>query len=409
MEHDIFFSISQTPDAEGHIPDEQRMLRNYFQQLECADELGFGVGWIAQAHLSTETQKSNTKPVVPHWQGEVGLCTDFPQLAMESFRRTKNIEIGSAVVSILASGGPIAQAERIANTLQLLAVNEDSRKLHVGFSAGRFEFMARPYGIVPRTPVEHAAWPALRGQIFLEASEIFLRLLRGDVVSSDSVRATTLTRQNFRSDEDWERVQTASESDADSIEIDRRYVFEDIRIVPNTFDRNQLVLVAGTHDPNAQVFVNSILPVRVFNLSITQPEVIEATHERMRSCFHPDGGQWKRSDMPRTSFVFLNDEPGLSPEEQRAAAHVEAQQALGAYWNALEGTIDPSKVRNAAQNALIGNVDDVAQQLVERFHPDDRVMAWFDFFNHDSDRVCRNMRAYMQKVAPLVEELLGVD
>jgi hypothetical protein len=409
MEHDIFFSISQTPDAEGHIPDEQRMLRNYFQQLECAYELGFGVGWIAQAHLSTETQKSNTKPVVPHWQGEVGLCTDFPQLAMESFRRTKNIEIGSAVVSILASGGPIAQAERIANTLQLLAVNEDSRKLHVGFSAGRFEFMARPYGIVPRTPVEHAAWPALRGQIFLEASEIFLRLLRGDVVSSDSVRATTLTRQNFRSDEDWERVQTASESDADSIEIDRRYVFEDIRIVPNTFDRNQLVLVAGTHDPNAQVFVNSILPVRVFNLSITQPEVIEATHERMRSCFHPDGGQWKRSDMPRTSFVFLNNEPGLSPEEQRAAAHVEAQEALGAYWNALEGTIDPSKVQNAAQNALIGNVDDVAQQLVERFHPDDRVMAWFDFFNHDSDRVCRNMRAYMQKVAPLVEELLGVD
>ena len=76
MEHDIFFSISQTPDADGHIPDEQTMLRNYFQQLEVADELGFGVGWIAQAHLSTETQKSNSKPVVPHWQGEVGLCTD---------------------------------------------------------------------------------------------------------------------------------------------------------------------------------------------------------------------------------------------------------------------------------------------------------------------------------------------
>jgi len=204
MEHDIFFSISQTPDAEGHIPDEQTMLRNYFEQLECADSLGFGVGWIAQAHLSTETQKSNSKPVVPHWQGEVGLCTDFPQLAMESFRRTKNIEIGSAVVSILASGGPVAQAERIANTLQLLAVNNDARKLHVGFSAGRFEFMARPYGIVPRTPVEEAAWPALRGQIFLEASEIFLRLLRGDIVASDSVRATILTRENFRSDDDWE-------------------------------------------------------------------------------------------------------------------------------------------------------------------------------------------------------------
>lgn len=406
MEHDIFFSISQTPDHEGHIPSEETMLKNYFQQLILADELGFGVGWIAQSHLSTETQKLNTRPVVPHWKGEVGLCTDFPQLALESFSRTNSIEIGSAVVSILASGGPIAQAERIANTLQLLAVKGDKRKLHVGFSAGRFEFMARPYGIVPRTPTEEAAWPALRGQIFLEASEIFLRLLRGDVVHSDEIRSTVLTRDNFRSDEDWEHVQHAHGSLADSILIERRYVFEDIRIVPNTFDRNQLVLVAGTHDPKAQIFVNNYLPVRVFNLSITQPEVIEATHDRMRQCFHADGGEWKRSDMPRTSFVFLNDEEGLSPEEQREAAHKEAELSLSAYWNALEGTIDPTKVQNAAQNALIGNVEDVALQLVERFHPQDRVMAWFDFFNHDSDRVCRNMRAYMEKVAPRVEELL---
>lgn len=406
MEHDIFFSISQTPDHEGHIPSELTMFKNYFQQLTLADELGFGVGWIAQSHLSTETQKSNSRPVVPHWKGEVGLCTDFPQLAMESFRQTSRIEIGSAVVSILASGGPIAQAERIANTLQLLAVKGDERKLHVGFSAGRFEFMARPYGIVPRTPTEEAAWPALRGQIFLEASEIFLRLLRGDIVHSDEIRPTILTRDNFRSDDDWENVQKAHGSKDDSITIDRRYVFEDIRIVPNKFDRNQLVLVAGTHDPKAQIFVNKYLPVRVFNLSITQPEVIDATHERMRQCFHSDGGEWKRSDMPRTTFVFVNDEDGLTSEEQRIAAQSEADLSLSAYWNALEGTIDPSKVQNAAQNALIGNVEDVAHQLVERFHPQDRVMAWFDFFNHDSDRVCRNMRAYMEKVVPRVEELL---
>ena len=406
MEHDIFFSISQTPDHEGHIPSEQTMLKNYFQQLKLADELGFGVGWIAQAHLSTETQKSNSKPVVPHWKGEVGLCTDFPQLALESFGQTSSIEIGSAVVSILASGGPIAQAERIANTLTILGAKGDTRKLHVGFSAGRFEFMARPYGIVPRTPTEEAAWPALRGQIFLEGSEIFLRLLRGDVIHSNDIRSTVLTRDNFRSDEDWEKVQNAHGSSDDSIAIDRRYVFEDIRIVPNEFDRKQLVLVAGTHDPKAQVFVNKYLPVRVFNLSITQPEVIDATHDRMRECFHAEGGEWKRSDMPRTSFVFLNDEGGLTSDEQRLAAQHEAEMSLSAYWNALEGTIDPTKVQNAAQNALIGNVEDVAQQLVERFHPQDRVMAWFDFFNHDSDRVCRNMRAYMEKVAPRVEELL---
>ena len=414
MDHDIFFSISQTPDANGHVPSEHDMFRNYFQQLKVADSLGFGVGWIAQAHLSTETQQSNSKPVVPHWKGEVGLCTDFPQLAMESFRQTRNIEIGSAVVSILASGGPIAQAERIANTLLLHGLNPDeNRKLHIGFSAGRFEFMARPYGIVPRNSIEEAAWPALRGQIFMEASDVFLKLLRGDVVNSESTYRTVLSRSNFRSDEDWERVQQAAmefeqSNDApDEIEIPKRYVFEDLKIIPHTFRRELLRLIAGTHDPRAQEFLNTILPVKVFNLSITKPEVIDATHARMSEVYHPDGGAWKRSDMPRTSFVFLNAEEGLTSEEQSATAHREAKAALGAYWNALEGTIDPSKVENAAQNALIGNAEEIAQQIVERFHPEDRIMAWFDFFNHDSDRVCRDMEAYMEQVVPLVETRLN--
>ena len=413
MEHDIFFSISQTPDEDGHIPTEATMLRNYFQQLECADRLGFGVGWIAQSHLSTETQKSNQRPVVPHWKGEVGLCTDFPQLALESFRRTRNIEIGSAVVSILASGGPIAQAERMANVLSLHGLDENEQRcLHVGFSAGRFEFMARPYGVVPRNAIEEAAWPALRGQIFMEAAEIFLRLLRGDVINSSMIRSTVLTRANFRSDEDWEAVQDAAvefealDQRPEEVKIPSRYVFEDLKIIPSDFRRSLLKLVAGTHDPRAQTFVNTILPVKVFNLSITSPEVIDATHERMREVYHADGGAWKRNDMPRTSFVFLNAEEGLSPEEQSAAAHVEADRALSAYWNALEGTIDPDKVTKAANNALIGNVEEVAKQMVERFHPQDRIMAWFDFFNHDSDRVCRNMTAYMEQVVPRVEAML---
>ena len=87
-------------------------------------------------------------------------------------------------------------------------------------------------------------------------------------------------------------------------------------------------------------------------------------------------------------------------------AKKEADQALSAYWNALEGTIDPNKVNKAANNALIGNPEEIAKQIVERFHPEDRIMAWFDFFNHDSDRVCRNMTAYMEQVVPLVEKML---
>ena len=411
MKHDIFFSISQTPGVDGKTPSEKTMFANYFQQLKHADMLGFGVGWIAQAHLSTETQKMNSSPVVPHWQGEVGLCTDFPQLAMESFRQTENIDIGSAVISILASGGPIAQAERIANTVQFLSMLDDKRKLHVGFSAGRFEFMARPYGITPRNPWEKASWKALRGQIFMEASEIFLRLLRGDVISSQDVRKTILNRDDFRSDEDWAAVQAAylansSDEQANEIMIPDRYQFEEIAIIPKAWNRDQLQLIAGTHDAKTQEFVNSFLPVKVFNLSITSPAIIDSTHERMAACFHETGGKWQRSYMPRTSFVILNDEDGLSEEEQSHAAKHEAESALQAYWNALEGTIDPEKVSKAANNALIGNVAEVARQIVERFHPEDTIMAWFDFFNHDSNRVCRNMSAYMSKVVPMVNTML---
>ena len=48
-------------------------------------------------------------------------------------------------------------------------------------------------------------------QIFIEASEIFLRLLRGDTIQSNDIRETILTRENFRSDEDWIAVQNALE------------------------------------------------------------------------------------------------------------------------------------------------------------------------------------------------------
>jgi|TARA_B110000196_G_scaffold5996_1_gene5364 alkanesulfonate monooxygenase SsuD/methylene tetrahydromethanopterin reductase-like flavin-dependent oxidoreductase (luciferase family) len=409
MDFDIFFSISQTPDTSGYTPSENEMFTNFFEQVEVADKLGFGVAWVAQAHLSTEVQKSNSKPVVPHYPGEVGLCTDFFQIAQKMLAQTKNIEVGSAVMSILASGGPIPQAERVGSFLALHGMNPDeSRKLHIGFSAGRFEFMARPYGIVPRDIVEEAAWPALRGQIFDEASEIFLRLLNGEIISTKNIRKTTLTRANFRSDEDWQDVQDAAvelgglDVVPESIDIAPRYNFEDIKTIPQKWRRELLNLILGSHDPRLQIQVNKWAPVQVFNLSITPPHLIDAAHERMTEHYHPNGGKWQRSMMPRTVMIFVNDEDGLTAEERSAAAKIEANTALTTYWNALEGTIDPSKVERATDNAVIGNVEEVALQIRERFHPGDRLMCWFDFFNHDSERVQRNMDAFMTKVAPRV-------
>jgi len=409
MLFDIFFSISQTPDTSGYIPSENEMFSNFFEQVELADELGFGVGWVAQAHLSTEIQKRNNTPVVPHYPGEVGLCTDFFQIAQKMFSRTKKMEVGSAVLSILASGGPIAIAERVGAFLALHGMDDtEERRLHIGFSAGRFEFMARPYGIIPRNIVEEAAWPALRGQIFGEASEIFLRLLNGEVISSNMIRDTILTRENFRSNEDWERVQIAAKEFSnqnevtEKIEIPHRYDFEEIKTIPQNWRRDLLNLVLGSHDPKLQIEVNKWRPVQVFNLSITPPHIIEETHERMDENYHVDGGKWNRSMMPRTIMVFVNNEDGLSSEEQSIAAKEEAKAALNTYWSALEGTIDPSKVERASDNAVIGNVEEVAQQIIQRFDKNDKLMCWFDFFNHDSERVQRNMKAFMDEVAPIV-------
>jgi hypothetical protein len=408
MEFDVFFSISQTPDSTGYCPDEQTMYSNYIEQLKLADNLGYGVAWIAQAHLSTEIQKLNRNPVIPHWEGEVGLCTDFFQLAALSFAETKNIEVGSAVLSILANGGPIAVAERVGNFCALQELRGDSRKLHIGYSAGRFQFMASPYGVIPRDAVEQAAWPALRGQIFWEASEIFLRLLNGEAFSSDSVRKTILSRDTFRTDDDWQAVQETAievgglDKPPQEIEIPNHYEFEEIKCIPQNWNRDLLSLTLGSHEPALQIETNKYRPVQVFNLSITAPELIEETHDRMAESYHESGGSWHRNMMPRTIMVFLNNEENLTPEERSTAAQKEAKVTLDSYWNALEGTIDPAKVSKAANNAIIGNAEEVATQIVERFHPDDRLMLWFDFFRHDSARVQRDMDAFMNKVTPLV-------
>ncbi|MDP6932058.1 MAG: LLM class flavin-dependent oxidoreductase [Myxococcota bacterium] len=404
MQFDIFFSISQTP-VDGVIPSESTMFGNFFRQVEAADELGYGTAWVAESHLSSQVQKRHDRPVVPHWEGEVGLNADIFQLSQKVFARTRRIHTGSAVMNILCNGGPIAAAEKVATFATLHGLDpEERRRVNVGFSGGRFEFMNRPFGIVPRNEVEAAAWPALRGQVFWEAAEIFLRLLRGDELSSADSRPTILTRANFRSDEDWERVQGAAGGSPEQVEIAPRFEFDVLQIVPRDWRRELVQLIVGSHDPRLQEGLNQLLPVQVFNLSITDPKVIEGTHDRMKEAYHPDGGPWKRGYMPRTTFVFLNEQQGLNPSQRIAAAHEEARSALSAYWKALQGTLDPAKVEKAAVNALIGDAPTIAAQIRERFHPDDRLMLWFDFFNHDSDRVVANMEAFMSKVAPLLQE-----
>jgi alkanesulfonate monooxygenase SsuD/methylene tetrahydromethanopterin reductase-like flavin-dependent oxidoreductase (luciferase family) len=391
MELDIFFSICQT-EVHGYMPSERVMFENFFEQIELADRLGFGTAWVAESHLSTETQKTNPGAVIPHFVGEIGLNTDILQLAHRVFGRTKRIGIGAAIMNILCNGGPIAAAERIKTFLTLHGLDpEERRLLTVGFASGRFPFINVPYGIVPRDPVEAAAWPVVKNKIFEEATEIFLRLLKGETLSSERITPRSLTRKDFRTDADWQRAVDAYGHAVDEIPLAPRWRFPNLKIVPREPRMDLLRLSIGSHDPATQIFANTILPVGVFNLSITPGDEIEKTNERMATHYHPDGGGWHRRLMPRTVLVFINDDP--------AQAAAEAQDALSNYWRALEGTLDEEKVRRATNNALVGDADQIARQMSERFHPEDRLMLWFDFNNHDSKRVMKNMDNFMNKVA----------
>lgn len=398
MELDVFFSICQT-DVHGYMPSERVMFENFFEQVELADRLGFGTAWVAESHLSTEVQKSNPDAVIPHFKGEIGLNTDILQLAHRIFARTSRIGVGSAIMNILCNGGPIAAAERVRTFLALHGLDpEEKRLLTVGFASGRFPFINIPYGIVPRDAVEQSAWPVVKNKIFEEATEIFLRLLKGETLSSSMIAPRSLRRADFRSDADWQRTLAAFGRDVEEIPLAPRWVFPTLKIVPQESRMELLRLSIGSHDPATQIFANTILPVGVFNLSITPGDEIEKTNERMTTHYHPDGGGWKRRLMPRTVLVFINEEEGLSPEERNARAADEARDALSNYWRALEGTLDEEKVRRATNNALVGDATAIAAQVKERFHPEDRLMLWFDFNNHDSKRVMRNMEAFMTRV-----------
>jgi alkanesulfonate monooxygenase SsuD/methylene tetrahydromethanopterin reductase-like flavin-dependent oxidoreductase (luciferase family) len=223
---------------------------------------------------------------------------------------------------------------------------------------------------VPRDDFEKANWPAVKNKIFEEATEIFLRLLKGETLSSDLIATRTIGDTPLKP----------------------RWVFPNLKIVPQEPRMDLLRLSIGSHDPATQIFANTILPVGVFNLSITPGDEIEKTNERMREHYQ---GRWERRLMPRTVLVFINDDA--------AKAAGEARDALSNYWRALEGTLDEEKVRRATSNALVGDAATIAAQMRERFDPADRLMLWFDFNNHDSKRVMKNMSDFMEKVVPIAQ------
>jgi len=403
MKFDIFFSICQTP-VQGYTPSEKTMFQNFFEQVVLADELGYTTAWVAETHLSCQVQKGNSGAVVPHFEGEIGLNNDILQLAHLVFSKSKQIHIGSAIRNILCNGGPIAHAEAIRTFMTLHELHDNaSRRLRIGFASGRFPFSNIPYGIKPRDELEKILWPILRGRIFAQATEIFLRLLKGEHLGSSMIEDRgEVKATDFRDPQDWKKVEEHLGKSVDKVHIPSFYDFEPVGVIPFEAPMERLDLLLGSSDRTVIKLANQFLPVAAFNLSITPPPMLEKMHEMMREVYHADGGPWLREYMPRTVLCFVNDDEGASLEQKRERANHKAQMANENYWKAIEGTLDPAKVANATKNALVGTAEDVVEQIQERFHPKDRLMLWFDFNNHDNEDVMKQMRIFSEKVIPEV-------
>ncbi len=397
MQFDIFFGFSQV-EVEGLLPDESVMFAHLVRQVRLADALGFHTAWFGSAHYSLAEQQNRPDPVLPHFRGEMCLNTDILQLAHLLFPMTERIHLGSAVHNIFCNGGPVALAEAVSTFLTLHAHRPArDRHLYLGLGTGRFDFVNATWGVAPRNTLEQLAWGPLRGLILAEALEVFLRLIRGEALSSQDIAPKSLGPEHFRSEADFDAVRGMAPGWP--VEIPSFWTFDRLRIVPKQTPLDALRVVLGTHDPKVQVAANRLHPCRVFNLSVTRSEVIEATHTRMAAAFHPEGGPWCRGHMPRTVMVFVDDGPG-GRTDRCARAEARARKAMEVYWRAMEGTVDQEKVARGIDNTVHGDPALVAEKMRARFHPDDTVMCWFDFADHDTERVETGMRVFWEQVRP---------
>ena len=403
---DIFFGFSQIT-IDNQLPPEAQMFDNLFRQVVLADELGFGTAWVGGAHLSlAEQQRSSAKPTLPHFRGEVCLNTDIVQLAPVIFGMTQQIGVGSAIQSILTNGGPVFQAEALRTWATLQTHSSwAGRRLHFGFGTGRFDFVHQAAGLRPRSDAETVGWPVVKGLIFREAAEIFVRLLAGQGLASSDMKTRYLTRAGCRSDRQWEQILDAHGSAVDRIEVAPFWSFDHLRLIPAEACLDTLHLYAGTTDKYVFDLVNTTLPCRVFNLSNTPPGVLDETHAYMSNHYHRDGGPWNRSYMPRTVLVFVDANPSRTPEAQREVALVRATGAIEAWQRAMAGTVDREKLQQGVDNAVWGNPNDVATKLHERFDIDDTLMLWFDFNDHDTHRVEQSMAEFYEHVVPILRAL----
>lgn len=401
MQFDLFHSIGRI-DTLKPIPADREIFRAFFEQCSLGEQLGYKTMWVAESHFSSEVQKSHAKPVIPNYHGEIGLNADSCQLAQMIFSKTKKIAFGTAIYNIVGgNGGPIAAADRIRSLAFLNSLSDQPRRLHIGVAAGRFPYINHPFGIIPRDKIEAKLWPQYSRLIFIEALEIFLRLVRGETVAASSITKWHINRQLFRSDDEFSSVMTGLGLGLSGTSYRPRWEFEELRLVPEMTEANYnewMNFVLGSHDPLARDHGLKYADLDIFNLSFTPPEQLEKIHDEMFVRYRESGRVWRRERMPRTVLVFID-------KSSRRAKEM-AERCFDTYIEAMRGTVVLPPKEQLMARALIGDPQAIRDQLhpdsPSAFHPQDRLMLWFEFNQIDAPAINSQMRLFAEDVMPHV-------
>jgi alkanesulfonate monooxygenase SsuD/methylene tetrahydromethanopterin reductase-like flavin-dependent oxidoreductase (luciferase family) len=401
MRFDIFHSIGRIDTVLPRLS-ERDIFLNFREQCREAESMGFETIWVAESHFSSEVQKTHKRPVIPNYQGEVGLNADSFQLAHWVFNQTQKIGFGTAIHNIVGgSGGPIASADRVRSLMHFNSLLESPRSINIGFAAGRFPYINSPFGIVPRNRLESILWPQIQRLIFLEATEIFLRLLRGEVVSSDAIRKHDIDASLFRSSHEYDAANTQAKSEGlatGSWNYDPRWTFESLGLVPDVEPStlSHLRFVLGSHDPLARDLALNLADIDVFNLSFTPPEEINKIHNEMFERYQAMGRSWARWRLPRTVLIFI--------DKSSAKAYERAERCFDTYIEAMRGTVQMPPRDQLMSRALIGSPEEIIEQLdpahVKGFNKEDRLMLWFEFNQTIQSDILAQMQIFSDKVAP---------
>lgn len=430
---DIFFSI--TKFIKNDKPVEQ-FLKEYLNLFIQADKLEYGVIWIAESHLSHTAQLAN-HPIVQckSFEGEIGIINNVILLIQHAINITKKIDFGTAIVNLHAHN-PVLLAESIAQLIITGDFVTTNRKIHLGVSSGRFDYVNQAYGMYPVTALEKECWSVLSEKIYHKKLEIFLTLIQNKVISNGNFKPITLTDKDFQGDQWyslWNSVKKGQDKELfkitakGTIEYFNNKIlgiqYDDMSVVTNIKLCNQMLLdhleiYLATENKNLiKKSYKLYSELNLMLLSITSSEFINKMHEYMQ--IELKNSLWDRYRLPLTIIVIFSDEENPAVDFVEAeiehyfemmressieyskrdmlndmSAKIKAEKLIKDYWSAVEGTVEHKPSGDKLSNVVFGSPRKIAYDIKMRY-PNDKLLLWFDFDNSDMDYVERGMKSFM--------------